>query len=78
MRSDLLIKLYVCRVISGRLTAALLDAQIEARRAYLERLTALAAEAAPGGFERLVRDSKLGAARATLDWLAEKRTRLGG
>ena len=77
VRSDLLVKLYFCRMISDRLTAALLDAQIEASRAYLDRLSALAAGAAPESFERLVRDSKLGAARATLTWLADERARLG-
>jgi DNA-binding PadR family transcriptional regulator len=78
VRSDLLVKLYFTRATGDRLTAALLDAQIEASRAYLERLTRLAADAAPGSFERLVRDSKLGAARATLDWLTDERARLGG
>lgn len=77
VRSDLLVKLYFCRAIGDRCTAALLDAQIAASQVYLERLTRLAEEAAPGSFERLVRDSKIGAARATVAWLGEERARLG-
>lgn len=76
VRSDLLVKLYFCRAIGDRYTARLLDAQIVASRAYLDRLSRLAAEAAPGSFERLVRESKLGPARATLDWLEGERARL--
>ncbi len=78
VRSDLLTKLYFCRAIGDRCTATLLDAQIERSSAYLERLTRLAEEAAPVSFERLVRDSKIGAARATVAWLAEERARLAG
>jgi DNA-binding PadR family transcriptional regulator len=78
VRSDLLTKLYFCRAIGDRCTATLLDAQIDVSRGYLARLTALAKEAAPGSFERLVRDSKIGAARATVEWLEEERVRLGG
>jgi PadR family transcriptional regulator AphA len=76
VRSDLLVKLYFCRAIGDRCTARLLDAQIAASRAYLDRLRRLAAEAAPDSFERLVRDSKIGAARATVAWLEAERTRL--
>jgi DNA-binding PadR family transcriptional regulator len=78
VRSDLLTKLYFCRAIGGRCTATLLDAQIEVSRAYLNRLARLAGEAAPGSFERLVRDSKIGAARATVEWLEAERARLAG
>ncbi len=78
VRSDLLVKLYFCRATSDRCTARLLAAQVAASRAYTERLERLAAEAAPGSFERLVRDSKIGAARATVEWLEEERARLAG
>lgn len=78
VRSDLLVKLYFCRAIGARSTERLLDAQIGASTAYLERLMRLAAEAAAGSFERLVRDSKIGAARATVVWLEEERARLAG
>lgn len=78
VRSDLLVKLYFCRTIGAACTARLLDAQITACRAYTERLSRLAAEAEPGSFERLVRNSKISAARATLTWLEEERARLAG
>lgn len=66
VRADLLVKLYLCRAIGAACTARLLEAQIEASRAYLDRLFRLAADAAPGSFERLVSDPKIGAARATV------------
>jgi DNA-binding PadR family transcriptional regulator len=78
VRSDLLLKLYFCRAISTACTTRLLDAQIEVCRAYTDRLERLAAESPAGSFDRLVRDSKIGAARATVDWLAEERARIGG
>jgi DNA-binding PadR family transcriptional regulator len=78
VRSDLLTKLYFCRAIGDRCSATLLDAQIVVSRGYRDRLTRLAEEAAPGSFERLVRDSKIGAARATVAWLEEERARLAG
>jgi DNA-binding PadR family transcriptional regulator len=78
VRADLLVKLYFCRSIGSHLTVALLDAQLGASRAYRDRLVALAADAAPGSFERLVRDSKVGPAHATVTWLEQERTRLAG
>lgn len=78
VRSDLLLKLYFCRRIGAACTARLLDAQIEVCRAYLTRLERLAADSPPGSFERLVWDSKVSAARATVAWLAEERSRAGG
>lgn len=77
VRSDLLVKLYFCRAIGDACTARLLDAQIAAGNEYRDRVERLAAEAEPGSFERLVRDSKTGAARATVDWLRRERERLG-
>lgn len=78
VRADFLVKLYFCRNIGLACTARLLDAQLAASRAYLERLAQLSADAAPESFERLVRASKLGAARATVDWLAAERAWLTG
>lgn len=76
LRSDLLVKLYFCRAISVACTLRLLDAQIAASREYLNRLLRLAEESAPGSFERLVCDSKVGAARAAVIWLEDERQRL--
>jgi PadR family transcriptional regulator AphA len=78
VRSDLLLKLYFCRAIGTGASVRLLDAQIAASRAYLDRLLRLAGEAAPGSFERLVWDSKLGPARAAVAWLEEERGRIVG
>jgi DNA-binding PadR family transcriptional regulator len=76
IRSDLLVKLYFCRAFGGACTAHLLDAQLAISWAYRDRLAQLAAEADPSSFERLVRDSKLSAARATVDWLTAERANL--
>jgi DNA-binding PadR family transcriptional regulator len=78
VRADLMVKLYFCRAIGSTATARLLDAQIAVSRAYLDRAERLAAEAAPQSFERLVRESKATAARATVAWLAAERARLAG
>jgi DNA-binding PadR family transcriptional regulator len=78
VRSDLLVKLYFCRTIGPAITRRLLDAQISASSAYLDRLTRLAGGSAPESFERLVYNSKIGAAQAAVRWLQEERARLGG
>jgi DNA-binding PadR family transcriptional regulator len=78
IRSDLLVKLYFCRSIGAACTANLLNAQIAASGVYLERLVRLAEDAAPDSFERLVCNSKIGVARATIAWLEEERTRIAG
>jgi DNA-binding PadR family transcriptional regulator len=78
VRSDLLLKLYFCRAAGTAGTVRLLDAQIASSRAYLARLERLAAEADAESFERLVRASKISAARATIAWLMEERDRLTG
>lgn len=78
IRADLLVKLFFCRAIGANTTAALLDAQIEASREYIERLERLTAETPAESFERLVYDSKLGPARATVAWLEVERARLAG
>ncbi len=78
VRAELMVKLYFCRAIGSASTARLLDAQLTASREYLQRAERLAAEAAPESFERLVRESKTTAARATVAWLAAERERLAG
>jgi len=78
VRSELMVKLYFCRAIGSRCTARLLDAQIAASRIYLARVTRLAADVDPGSFERLVRASKVSAARATVAWLEDERAGLAG
>jgi PadR family transcriptional regulator, regulatory protein AphA len=78
IRADLLVKLYFCRAIGSICTANLLTAQIDASGAYLDRLVRLAEDTAPDSFERLVCNSKIGVARATIDWLEEERARIVG
>lgn len=78
VRSTLLVKLFFCRSLSVALTRQLLDAQVIASTGYLHRLKALAADAAPESFERLVYNSKIGAAQAAVAWLEEERVRLAG
>lgn len=78
IRADLMVKLYFCRGIGAGCTRHLLAAQIAASGAYLARLTRLAGAAAPESFERLVCNSKVGVARATIAWLEEERARLVG
>ena len=78
IRADLLVKLYFCRTIGSACTINLLTAQIDASGAYLDRLVRLAEDAAPDSFERLVCNSKIGVARATIAWLEEERTRVVG
>lgn len=75
LRSDLLLKLYFCREIGVAASNRLLAAQLEESRAYLERLLRLHAETAEGSFERLVYDTKIGPARAAIDWLAAELAR---
>ena len=78
IRADLLVKLYFCRAIGVNATAHLLEAQIAASQEYVVRLERLRADTAPGSFERLVYDSKLGPARATAAWLEAERAQLAG
>ncbi len=78
VRRDLMVKLYFCRAIGAHATSRLLDAQIDATGAYFDRLAAIASEAPPESFERLVFASKIGAARATIAWLRDERARLAG
>lgn len=76
IRSDLLVKLYFTRAAGSRAATRLLDAQIAASRGYVERLTHLATQSPAGSFERLVYDSKIGVAHATVAWLIDERDRL--
>jgi DNA-binding PadR family transcriptional regulator len=76
VRADLLIKLYFCHAVGLACTRRLLEAQIAACHGYLARAEQLAADSSADDFERLVRASKLSAARATLDWLDDERLRL--
>jgi len=78
VRADLLIKLYFCRAIGKRATLQLYEAQLAESTVYLGRAEKLAAEASVDSFERLVRASKVSAARATLAWLEEERLKLVG
>lgn len=78
VRLDLLVKLFFCRRIGAHCTALLLNAQIAASRSYLERMVRLRSDLAPGSFEQLVIDSKVGPARATVEWLIEERGKLAG
>ena len=76
VRADLLVKLYFCRAISKQVTLRLLESQLVQSQTYLARAERLAAEAAVDSFERLVRASKVSAARGTLAWLEAERLRL--
>ena len=78
VRSDLMVKLYFCRAIGVSFSLRLLGAQIAASQDYLIRLERLAEQADPDSFDRLVRASKISAARATVTWLEEERSRLAG
>jgi DNA-binding PadR family transcriptional regulator len=78
VRSDFLVKLYFCRTISVTCTERLLTAQIAATTDYLQRLVALQAETPIDTFQRLVYDSKIVAARATVTWLEDEWRRLVG
>lgn len=77
VRSDLLLKLYFARQVGNVAVARLLDAQADVCRGYAARLSHLRDAAAPESFERLVRESKLGVAWATVAWLEDERARLG-
>lgn len=76
LRSDLLVKLFFCRTIGSASSNRLLDGQLVESRAYLDRLLRLHAGTAPGSFERLVYDSKIGPARAAIEWLTAERSRI--
>jgi len=78
VRADLLVKLYFCREGGKQAALRLLAAQLAESRTYLARAEQLAAAAPVDSFERLVRASKVSAARATLTWLDEERQRLVG
>jgi hypothetical protein len=78
VRSDFLVKLYFCRAIGSTLTGRLLAAQVAAVEDYLNRLLDLQAGTPVDSFERLVYDTKIVAARATVTWLEDEQRRLAG
>ncbi len=76
VRQEFLLKLHVLRRVDPPGWRALLDAQIEACRRYID---AIDRRAGTGAFAELLRDSKRSAAEATLRWLEAIRDRdLGG
>jgi len=77
IRSTLLVKLYFCRDKTDGSAVRLLDAQIHASGTYLHDQLAWQESAEPGSFAALVCASKVGAARATLNWLKGERTQFG-
>ncbi len=70
VRFDLLVKLYVLHSVDPAAEAALVRDQIQVCEAYRERARARVAETGDG-FSRLVAQSKLSAADATVEWLRE-------
>jgi DNA-binding PadR family transcriptional regulator len=72
VRSALLVKLYFCDRLDPRRTAHLIAAQIDASRAYLDRLVAQEQAAAAGSFAQLVFESKIAAAQATIVWIERR------
>ena len=68
VRFELLVKLYVLHLVDPAGEAALVRNQLQVCEVYRER-AAQRVEAAGDGFSRLVAQSKLSAADATLDWL---------
>jgi DNA-binding PadR family transcriptional regulator len=73
VRHDFLIKLYFAMRSDGKLARELLTAQIAVTRDYAAALEAerAALDVAPADFDALVLDSRVSAARITLDWLEE-------
>lgn len=73
VRLDFLLKVYVARRRGPDVVRDLVDAQIEACRAYLANLEAEQTGTDPASFAHLVRTSRVSAARGTLAWLVEYR-----
>lgn len=76
VRSDFLLKLYFARSLLPDRGVALLERQISAVEAYVERTERERALSEPDSFERLVLDSKVTAAKSTLRWLDRYRAAL--
>ena len=70
VRFELLVKLYVLHAVDPEAEAALVRDQLQVCEAYRERAKERVAEAGDG-FLRLVAQSKLSAADATVDWLRD-------
>jgi PadR family transcriptional regulator AphA len=75
IRLDFLLKLYFVRQRDGDAARALLDSQIAACHRYLARLEGWAAELPLDGWMYVVAESRLVAARGTLEWLRSFRGR---
>lgn len=76
VRLDFLLKLYFARPRGERAVRALVDAQIQACHDYLVALDTHAVTLSPDDFAYLVSESRTSAARGTLDWLRNYRSRL--
>jgi len=76
IRLDFLLKLYFLRRRDANTARALVDAQVAACHRYLARLEAWAAELPLDSWVYLVAESRVVAARGTLEWLRSFRGRL--
>jgi DNA-binding PadR family transcriptional regulator len=76
VRLDFLLKLYFLQGKDSESLRELIEQQIDFCRRYLSEWEALTAAAEPGSFDHLALQSKLSAARGTLDWLLAYRPRL--
>lgn len=76
IRLDFLLKLYFAQQLGAAEARALVKAQLEACRNYLERQKASSRALDPASFESLVLESKLTAAESMLDWLTHISTRV--
>ncbi|MPZ22575.1 MAG: PadR family transcriptional regulator [Dehalococcoidia bacterium] len=73
IRLDFLLKIYFARLTGRASVADLLATQIAVCHRYLADLESASAALPPDGFAYLVTQSKVSAARATLDWLQDYR-----
>ena len=69
VRSDFLVKLYFALEDSTGLAAELIEGQVDACLAYLAEAESELAGAEGGTFDAIVLDSKVSAARLTIEWL---------
>jgi hypothetical protein len=78
VRSDFLVKLYFALDGDRNLALELLDSQVEACSAYLDEAEAELSGAEASSFDAIVLDSRVSAARLTLEWLQRWQPLLGG
>jgi len=71
VRVELLLKLYLSRLLPDHDTAALIARQLAVAREWLGRLHREVEAHPAGSFARLVREMRLAATEATVAWLAE-------